>query len=323
MPSKIFSISMLRQVIDYIENNLLEDLTPADIAAQFYMSESSLSVLFKTVCGMTIMEYVRLRRLSLASEELVSSNMPIIQLAYKYGYETPEAFTKAFSRFHGFPPSFVRRGFSISKVFMPFEIEVDVRGGLKTAELTKSCSTGQDRVLPLEYNTYISDEGGNNMGNGELKYRINTEKMQYKREWEILCLLAKNLQKAGIPFKVDGKALIFAHGLEIPLNKICLTFKWKDEDEVKEFFYTDAAVKQTEEGFKFFDANYEEMKIRCMFYGNCPGDDADEFLYKNTDLVQMNELKVYVQSLEFYYENAEKDSEYYKMVEGALEKNEG
>ena len=65
------------------------------------------------------------------------------------------------------------------------------------------------------------------------------------------------------------------------------------------------------------------MKIRCMFYGNCPGDDADEFLYKNTDLVQMDMLRVHVQSLEFYYENAEKDSEYYKMVEGALRKNEG
>ena len=71
------------------------------------------------------------------------------------------------------------------------------------------------------------------MGNGELKYRINTGKMQYKREWEILCLLAKNLQKVRIPFKVDGKTLIFAHGLEIPLNKICLTFKWKDEEAFK------------------------------------------------------------------------------------------
>ena len=161
------------------------------------------------------------------------------------------------------------------------------------------------------------------MGNGELKYQINTGKMQYKREWEILCLLAKNLQKVRIPFKVDGKTLIFAHGLEIPLNKICLTFKWKDEEDVKEFFHTNTSAQQIEEGFKFFDVNYDEVKIRCMFYGNCPGDDADEFLYKNTDLVQMDMLRVPVQSLEFYYENAEKDSEYYKMVEGALKKNEG
>lgn len=323
MPSEIFSISMLRQVIDYIEKNLLEELTPTDIAVHFYMSESSLSVLFKTVCEMTIMEYVRLRRLSLASEELVSSDTPIIQLAYKYGYETPEAFTKAFSRFHGFPPSFVRRGFSVSKVFLPLEIEVDIRGGFKTVELTKICSEGQERILSVEYNTHISDKGGSNVGNGELKYRINTGKMQYKREWEILCLLAKNLQKVRIPFKVDGKTLIFAHGLEIPLNKICLTFKWKDEEDVKEFFHTNTSAQQIEEGFKFFDVNYDEVKIRCMFYGNCPGDDADEFLYKNTDLVQMDMLRVPVQSLEFYYENAEKDSEYYKMVEGALKKNEG
>ena len=64
------------------------------------------------------------------------------------------------------------------------------------------------------------------------------------------------------------------------------------------------------------------MKIRCMFYGNCLGDATDEFLYKNTDLVQIDYLLVPVQSLEFYYENAEKNSEYYKMVEERLGKYE-
>ena len=72
-----------------------------------------------------------------------------------------------------------------------------------------------------------------------------------------------------------------------------------------------------------YDVLPQTAGIVHMFYGNCPGDDADEFLYKNTDLVQMDMLRVHVQSLEFYYENAEKDSEYYKMVEGALRKKEG
>lgn len=320
--TKLFSLSILQQVIDYIEKSLFEELTPAVIAAHFYISESTLSSLFKIVCEMTIMEYIRNRRLTLAAEELATSNIPIIELAYKYGYETPEAFTKAFSRFHGFPPSFVRRGFSVSKFFLPMEIEVTIQGGWQTMELTKSNCAGQDQTLPMAYNTLIIDKGGNHMDNQELKYLIDTSNMQYKQEWKILCSLAKDLLQSHIPFKVDGKTMIFAHGLEIPLDKICLTFKWKDEEAVKKFFHADIAAKHTEEDFKFFDVIYREMKIRCMFYGNCLGDATDEFLYKNTDLVQIDYLLVPVQSLEFYYENAEKNSEYYKMVEERLGKYE-
>ena len=54
----VFSLSMLQQVIYYIEENLLEELTPAKVAAYFYISESTLSAMFKIVCNMTIMEYV-------------------------------------------------------------------------------------------------------------------------------------------------------------------------------------------------------------------------------------------------------------------------
>ncbi len=70
-----------------------------------------------------------------------------------------------------------------------------------------------------------------------------------------------------------------------------------------------------EDGFKYFDAIYEEMTIRCMFYNDFSGTDRDEFLYKNTDLVQIDHHIIPVQSLEFYYENAEENSIYYKMVE--------
>ena len=319
---KIFSLSMIQQVIEYIEKNLYEELTPAVIADCFFISESTLSALFKIVCEMTIMEYIRNRRLTLAAEELASSNIPIIELAYKYGYETPEAFTKAFSRFHGFPPSFVRRGFSVSKLFSPMKIEVTIQGGWNSEELTKLNRGGQDLTSSMDYNTFIADKGGNHMDNQEVKYQIDTGIMQYKQEWKILCSLAKSLLQNYISFKVDGKTMLFAHGLEIPLDKICLTFKWKDEETIRKFFDTDIAVKYIEDGFKFLDVIYKRMKIRCMFYGNCQGDDTDEFLYKNTDLVQIDSLVVHVQTLEFYYENAEKNSKYYKMVEERIGRNE-
>ncbi|MBR4083572.1 MAG: helix-turn-helix transcriptional regulator [Lachnospiraceae bacterium] len=318
----VFSLSMLHQVINYIEKNLLAELTPALIASHFFISESTLSSLFKVVCEMTIMEYIRNRRLTLAAEELTHSNTPIIELAYKYGYETPEAFTKAFSRFHGFPPSFVRRGFTVTKFFLPLQIEVTIQGGWNTTNLTKLNCVGQEQSKPMAYNTPINNIGGNLMEQTNTTYQIDTCTMQYKHEWSILYSLADSLIQNQIPFKVDGKTMIFAHGLEIPLDKICLTFKWNDEETVKTFFQFADTVKHTKDGFKFFDIQYQAMKVRCMFYGNCPGDDTDEFLYKNTDIVHIDNLPVPVQSLEFYYNNAEKDTEYYKMVEKRLGKHE-
>lgn len=294
-----FSLGRVQESIDYIEENLLSELTPDKIAAHFFVSVPVLAMSFKIACGMTVMEYVRNRRLSLAGEELSNTGSSIIELAYKYGYETPEAFTKAFTRFHGFPPSFVRRAFPVTKRFQPLQVTITVQGGWETIT-----SEREDDCL-------IDGKEGK-----EPCCIIEVEKMHYQEEWSILYSLAQELQRSRIPFKVDGKTMIFAHGLEFPLDKICLTFKWNDEERVRRFFGYDMEINRIEEGFKhFFDVMYQEKKIRCMFYGGCPGADTDEFLYRNTDVVQINDVTVSVQSLEFYYRNAEKDTAYYKMVE--------
>lgn len=320
-------LTFLQAALNYIEENLLEELTPAIIAAHFFVSASTLSSLFKIVCGMTIMEYIRNRRLTLAAEDLSSSNTSIIDLAYKYGYDTPEAFTKAFSRFHGFPPSFVRRGFPISNIFLPLQINVVVQGGWNRTNLTKSNRAGQDQSSRSCYNSFIMEKdhsknkGGNQMHH-QNTYQIDLSRMRFQKEWSILCSLAEDLHQNQIPFKVDGKTMIFAHGLEFPLEKICLTFKWGDEETVKDFFHYDSEARHTVNSFKYFDAMYRGMRIRCMFYGDCPDADTDEFLYRNTDSVQIGDLLIPVQSLEFYYENAEKNTSYYKMVAQRLGKPE-
>ena len=352
-----FSLSDLQAVLNYMEENLLEELTPAVIAAHFFVSVSVLSPLFKIVCGMTIMEYVRNRRLTLAAQDLSASDASILDLAFKYGYDTPEAFTKAFSRFHGFPPSFVRRGFPVSKAFWPLHLDVTIQGGWNCTNLTKSSRAGQDSSAHFCYNPFIKDKGGRQMQNKSV-CRIDLSKMQFQKEWDILCSLAEELPQNRIPFKVDGKTMIFAHGLEFPLEKICLTFKWGDEPVVKDFFQNrlmlltqknscqresitskrfcdgdsqaekecdhehDSETRHTAENFKYFDTLYRGMKIRCMFYGDCPDADTDAFLYRNTDSVQAGNLLIPVQSLEFYYENAEENTPYYDMVAKYLGKPE-
>ena len=318
------SITLSQNIIDYIEQHLLELLSPNAIAKQFFISVSTLNNLFKIVCNMTIMEYVRNRRISLAGKELRHSNIRIIDLAYKYGYETPEAFSKAFTRCYGFPPSFVRRAYPLLKSFEPLFIRFELDGGWKESELfpkTKEHSRGQESRLSSCYDETIKNKGGlKSMKNTKNELLINTKNLKQKKDWNTLLSLAKSLTQAEILFKVDGKTMIFVHGLEFKLDKICLTFKWNEEQIIKDFFHHTKESASSFQGFKFFDTLFEGMKIRCMFYGDCEGDDRDEFLFKNTEILNVDGQQIISQTLEFFYENNEPDDEYYPMVEQYLKK---
>lgn len=152
------------------------------------------------------------------------------------------------------------------------------------------------------------------------EYRIHVNDMKQKENWQILLFLAKKLDENGIKFKVDGKTMIFAHGLEFKLDKICLAFKWKEEQKILDFFGYDGKAKGSFESFKYFDTMFEGMKIRCMFYGDCQDDDSDDFLFRNAEPVMVDGQIIYVQTLEFYIENSEPDNKYYKMVNDWLER---
>lgn len=69
------------------------------------------------------------RRLTLAGSELVSTDWKIIDIALRYGYDSPDSFTKAFTRFHGATPTSVRKGETIIKAFAPLKIKLTLEGG--------------------------------------------------------------------------------------------------------------------------------------------------------------------------------------------------
>lgn len=118
----------ISRAIEYIENNLTNDITIQDISKYAYISPFYLQKGFALVCGYSISEYIRNRRLSLAARDLLSTNERIIDIAIKYGYDSPDSFTKAFTRFHGLTPSSVRKGGNI-KEFAPLKINVILKGG--------------------------------------------------------------------------------------------------------------------------------------------------------------------------------------------------
>ena len=122
-------IESLQKAITYMEEHLFEDINYEDVARQVHISSYEFHRAFSFVTGMTANAYIRNRRLSLAGNELVKSDARITDLAMKYGYDTPESFTKAFTRFHGIAPKTAREQAGKLVFFNPLTITLDVKGG--------------------------------------------------------------------------------------------------------------------------------------------------------------------------------------------------
>ncbi len=122
-------IDGMRNAIDYIEEHLADDLEIEDIAKCACVSSFYFQRAFAMLCGFTVGEYIRRRRLTLAGIELVSTDEKIIDIALKYGYDSPDSFTKAFVRFHGSAPSAVRKDGAMVKSFAPLKIKFSLEGG--------------------------------------------------------------------------------------------------------------------------------------------------------------------------------------------------
>lgn len=121
----------LNESIEFMESHLQDDITCVDVANSVHMSHFYYQHGFKILTGYTVGEYIRNRRLTLAGIELLQSDSKVIDMAYKYGYETPESFTKAFTRFHGVPPSRVKENAHRLRAFHRLFVKIIVEGGIK------------------------------------------------------------------------------------------------------------------------------------------------------------------------------------------------
>ncbi|MGV8984254.1 AraC family transcriptional regulator [Clostridium sp.] len=122
-------IEGIGEAINYIEENITEEITQENIAKTTFMSTFYFQKGFAMLCGFTVGEYIRQRRLTLAGSELVSTDEKIIDIALKYGYASPDSFTKAFTRFHGGTPTAVRKNGAMIKSFAPLKIKFLLEGG--------------------------------------------------------------------------------------------------------------------------------------------------------------------------------------------------
>ncbi len=119
----------IQHAIDYIEDNLIETIDYEEVAKQCYSSSYHFQRVFSILCGFTLGEYIRNRRLTLAGRELATTNAKVIDVAMKYGYESPDSFAKAFQKFHGILPSQARSNGSNLKSFSRLVLNFSLEGG--------------------------------------------------------------------------------------------------------------------------------------------------------------------------------------------------
>lgn len=122
-------ITGIQRAIDYVEDHITEPVDFEEVAKCAYSSSFHFQRIFSILCGFTLGEYIRCRRLSLAGSEMLSSDEKIIDIALRYGYDTPESFSRAFTRFHGITPSQAKTGHAVLKSFSRLTVKLILNGG--------------------------------------------------------------------------------------------------------------------------------------------------------------------------------------------------
>lgn len=121
-------IQAMTTSINYIEDHLTDNLSIKDVAKSACVSPFYYQRMFTMLTNIPVQSYIRNRRMSLAAIELQSSDIKIIDLAFKYGYDSSESFTRAFKSVHGETPSSVRKNKSQVKSFLKLSIHLTLKG---------------------------------------------------------------------------------------------------------------------------------------------------------------------------------------------------
>lgn len=157
------TLVLLRQAIDYMEERLQARLEIEDIAKAALTSKYHFQRMFHALTGFTVTEYIRNRRLTLAAEELASTDIKVIDAALKYGYENPEAFAKAFQRLHGMTPSAAKKKDVKLKSFPRISFQIQIKGvtemNYRIVEESASVVVGKDFIVRKDPYTEIPEFG--------------------------------------------------------------------------------------------------------------------------------------------------------------------
>lgn len=150
------SLKRMNEALNYIEENLDGEVDLKKVAKLAFCSEYHFQRMFSFLAGVSLSEYIRRRRLTLAAFELNNSNIRIIDLAVKYGYKSADAFTRAFQNLHGITPSEARYNGKSLKAYPPMTFRLSIEGGnemnYRIEEKEEFCIIGIKKRVPIIFN---------------------------------------------------------------------------------------------------------------------------------------------------------------------------
>jgi AraC family transcriptional regulator len=126
------SLKKMNEALSYIEENLTDDIDFKEAARLALCSEYHFQRMFSFLAGVSLSEYIRRKRLTVAAFELNNSNIKVIDIAVKYGYSSPDSFTRAFQGLHGVTPSEARNNGKSLKAspWMTFQLSIKGESGI-------------------------------------------------------------------------------------------------------------------------------------------------------------------------------------------------
>ncbi|EJS73562.1 AraC family transcriptional regulator [Bacillus cereus] len=123
------SLKNMNAAMHYIEDNLTDEIDFKEVARLALCSEYHFKRMFSFLAGISLSDYIRCRRLTLAAFELKNSNVKVIDVAIKYGYNSPDSFSRAFQNLHGITPSEARNSNHSLKAYSPMTFQLSIQGG--------------------------------------------------------------------------------------------------------------------------------------------------------------------------------------------------
>ena len=125
----MYSLSSMNNAMAYIEEHLTEDIDYSKISKIAYCSEYHFKRMFSFLSGVSLSEYIRRRRLTLAALDLMDKDLRIIDIAVKYGYNSADSFSRAFHSMHGILPSKARSENTQLKAYPQMTFQLSIKGG--------------------------------------------------------------------------------------------------------------------------------------------------------------------------------------------------
>lgn len=150
------SLKHLNLAMNYIEANLEQEIDFQKAAQIACCSEYHFRRMFSFLSGMPLSEYIRRRRLAQAAMELSGSSGKIIDIAFKYGYDSPDSFARAFQALHGVTPKQARKKGTVLKSVPPMTFQLTIQGGsemdYRIVEKGPFYIVGLGKRVSLQYN---------------------------------------------------------------------------------------------------------------------------------------------------------------------------